>query len=180
MPSLLRASLALACSALIAACSSGTPGGPVEGPADTHCGTTVQATDQAVCSMTGTAPEEEESAVLYGTEGDDDDCKYHVKWSSTDVFEDKDITFTVTVTTKSDGKPATGAMPVIEAYLNETHPAPNTDSMSAEESGGTYTIGPIQFDAPGRWTVRYHFFHECTDVSEESPHGHAAFYVDVP
>jgi hypothetical protein len=180
MPSLLRSSLLVASSVLLAACSSPAPGGPVEGAADAHCGTTVQATDPAVCMMTGTAPPDEDHPVLFGTEGDDDDCKYHVTWSSTDVYENQDVTFTVTVTNKTDGKPTTGAMPYAEVFLSDTHPAPNTDANATESPAGTYAIGPIRFDAAGRWTVRYHFFHDCTDVSEESPHAHVAFYVDVP
>jgi len=32
---------------------------------------------------------------LYNAEGDDEDCKYHVKLSSTDIYKDEDVTFTV-------------------------------------------------------------------------------------
>jgi hypothetical protein len=28
--------------------------------------------------------------------------------------------------------------------------------------------------------VRFHLHENCSDVPEDSPHGHAAFYVSVP
>ena len=34
--------------------------------------------------------------------------------------------------------------------------------------------------APGKWTVRFHFNEICCDVNSDSPHGHAAFFVNVP
>ena len=48
-----------------------------------------------------------------------------------------------------------------------------------------YKVGPIRFDAAGNapghyWTVRFHLYEECNDSPEDSPHGHAAFYVSVP
>jgi hypothetical protein len=36
------------------------------------------------------------------------------------------------------------------------------------------------FDQSGRWVVRFHYFETCSDVPEDSPHGHVAFYIDVP
>ena len=51
---------------------------------------------------------------------------------------------------------------------------------STEIAPGVYKVGPIKFDAAGIWTVRFHFFEECGDAREDSPHGHAAFYVKVP
>ncbi|MFT3766780.1 MAG: FixH family protein [Minicystis sp.] len=165
----------------VAACSSSSGGGgPVSGPADAHCGTTVTVTDPAVCKATGTAPEEEEHATLFNAEGDDDECKYHVKWTATDIGENEDVTFTVTMTSKADGTPVTGADPNIEAFLTETHPAPNSDAKTTETGAGVYTIGPIRFDAAGQWTVRFHFFEECTEIDEATPHSHVAFFVSVP
>jgi hypothetical protein len=182
-----------------AACTSnqgGGGGGPVAGPQDTHCnGMPAQATSQAVCHLTASADAGTgggTSGPTYGptmdnSEADDDDCKYHVKWTSSPIGENRDVTFTVTVTTKTDGKPAgsgTGigadANVIAEVFLNDTHPAPNTNQQSNETVPGTYAVGPIQFDAPGQWTVRFHFYEMCTDVSNESPHGHAAFFVQVP
>lgn len=177
---MLRRSLALILVSALAACSSST-GGPVEGAADNHCGKTVQATDPAVCTAMGTAHEhEEEHATLYNAEGDDDDCKYHVKWTADDVEQNTDVTFHVTVTSKVDGKGVTGANPDIEAFLSNTHGAPEAATKTTDDGGGAYTIGPVRFDASGKWTVRFHFFDECTEVDEATPHSHVAFYVSVP
>jgi hypothetical protein len=63
--------------------------------------------------------------------------------------------------------------------LGDTHSAQSTGSTT-EGPPGTYTIGPVLFDEPGKWTVRFHIHEECTDLSNESQHGHAAFFVDVP
>jgi hypothetical protein len=128
------------------------------------------------------APDDEENEfgeTQYGTQGDEDECKYAVSWSSTPVCQNTDVTFTVTATKKVGDDGATGAQPYIEAFLDETHPAPNSDATFTDKGDGTYDIGPIRFDAPGRWTVRFHFFGDCED-GEESPHGHVAFFVDVP
>jgi len=119
-------------------------------------------------------------ATLYNSEGDDDDCKYHVKWTSTPVRKDQEVTFTLNLTRKADNQPGTKADPYVEVFLNDTHPAPNTHSTSTETSPGTYTIGPVKLDAAGQWTVRFHVYGSCSDEAEDSPHGHAAFYVQVP
>ncbi len=175
--------------------SGGTSaGGPVDGPADAHCKATVTV-DPAMCmpptggaggaggatggmgGMGGHA--EEHNEVLYNSEGDDDDCKYHVKWSASEITQNKDVTFTITLTTKADGKGVTGAAPDIEAYLDETHPAPNSDQKPTEKGDGVYDIGPVQFDKTGKWTTKFHFFEDCMD-SESSPHGHLGFFVNVP
>ena len=126
-----------------------------------------------------------------GSEGNDDDCKYHVSWTSTPIAENQDVSFTVTANYLADGMPSSACTncPVTglntqnfyaEVYLNDTHPAPPTNEVVTPGAAGTYTIGPIQFDAPGKWTVRFHLFELCSDVTDDSPHGHAAFYVDVP
>jgi len=201
-------------------------GGPTPGPADMHCGSTVQKVDPAVChemAMGGggsastssssssstaatsstTASQSSSSTAAsttsasstsgagggastspygptnYGTEADDDDCKYHVTWSATPICENTGVTFTVTVTSKTDGKPVTGAGTLIEAVLGDTHSAPSA-GKTTESPPGTYTIGPVIFDQPGNWTVRYHIHEECTDVADSSQHGHAAFFITVP
>ncbi len=181
---------------VIAACSTSsdnascsTPGGPVSGAADTHCsgdaGPIVVTVDPAACTADAGAADPDAGATgdygdtMFNQEGDDDDCKYHVKWSSSPVCENADVTFTVTATTKVDGTPLTDANPDLEVFLNDTHPAPNSSPHATETSPGVYTVGPIRFDKPGQWTVRFHFREECTDT-EDSPHGHAAFYVSVP
>ncbi|MEO8875710.1 MAG: hypothetical protein ABI461_08995, partial [Polyangiaceae bacterium] len=129
----------------------------------------------------------------FGSEGDDDDCKYHLKWSTTEVCEGTPgVTFTVSVVDKVDGKPVTGVPEglVTEAFVptdpnaecdtQSTHPSPSVANLIESPAGsGTY-VGKIVFDAPGNWTVRFHIHEECADVLEDSPHGHAAFRVAVP
>ncbi len=127
-------------------------------------------------------------STMYGTEGDDDDCKYHVQYSVGGICEDENVYFMVTATSKVDGTPVTGAATYAELCLNNTHIGPpGIDSayphglqMVEESSPGTYKVGPVQFDAAGKWTVRFHFFEICTDTLADSQHGHAAFFVDVP
>src|SRR5580704_9392308 len=166
--------------------SGGFGGGPVPGAADMHCkGVTPQPTDQSVCLDTtlpdagstggggsgGAAPEY--GATMYGTEGDDDDCKYHVTWKSTPMGLNTNVTFTVSAIYLTNGSPnppectgcpVTGANTIAEVYLNDMHPAPNAPTVTTESPKGTYEIGPIVFDAPGTWTVRFHFFENCADV----------------
>ena len=50
--------------------------------------------------------------------------------TSTPVYENYDVTFPVTATDPTDGKPATGSQSLVEAYLDEIHPAPDTDRVS--------------------------------------------------
>ena len=188
--------------ALAAGCGndmpSGPQGGPVSGAADMHCiaddgGQIAQETDQSMCNARppdampadanlgpDAAEESDYGPTQYNQEGDDDDCKYHMKWTATPIYENYDVTFTLTVTQLVDGSPLTGADPLAEVYLNDTHPAPVTNQTATETSPGVYDIGPIQFDAPGQWTVRFHVYENCLDLLEVSPHGHDAFYVDVP
>jgi hypothetical protein len=200
--------LALACFGLfITGCSTDdaktatstgctTQGGAVPGQADGHCSESgkaiVQEVNQASCqgsagsgtSDAGTedaaAPPEEEAAVLFGNEGDDDDCKYHVKWSSSPICSTEPVTFELTLTNKTTNAPVTGAQPDIDAFLSDTHVAPNSGTKVTETQPGTYTIGPVRLDAAGKWTIRFHFFETCSDAPEDSPHGHVAFYVQVP
>ena len=115
------------------------PGGAVTGADDLRCDSaSVQATNSASCQPDGGMPMdmdggmsmpmdggvEGEPAPRFNAEGDDDDCKYHVSWTATPVCANADVTFTVTITRKADGQPATGATPRVEALLTSTHPAP--------------------------------------------------------
>ncbi len=164
--------------------SGGSTAAAVAGAQDAHCGTKVVAVDPGVCHAQPPADDGGVGVSDYGdtmdnAEGDDDDCKYHVKWTSTNVAEKTDVTFSVVVTNKKDGSPLTGAPVRAEVYLDTTHPGPNTNQTSKEGPSGTYALGPIQFDKPGKWTVRFHFHDDCND-SQTSPHGHAAFFVQVP
>jgi len=195
------AALALGALGLAAACSSAS-GGPVTGPADAHCaGKPAQVTSQSAChggagggsssssSSSSSASSSGSGAggmdmadygpTLNNAEGDDDDCKYHVKFTASDIAQNKDVTFTVVATNKTDGKPTTGAQTLAEVFLSDTHPAPNSGQKVTESPSGTYTVGPVRFDAPGKWTVRFHFFDACDD-GETSPHAHIAFFVEVP
>ena len=139
-------------------------------------------------------------ATMWGMKGDDDDCKYHVSWTSTPICETPDggtngVEFTVTAVKQTDGTPVTGGMYMMEAFTTSpgdasdpnycdntsTHPSPTTNSPMTETTpgSGVYTV-KMQFDQPGQWTIRFHFHEECADVLSSSPHGHAAFYVTVP
>src|SRR5450631_4149698 len=84
-------------------------GGPVPGDADMHCTDAdgkpiVQETTTAACMDTGAgdagggqggAPAEGTPSPLFNSEGDDDDCKYHVKFSVSCVEKNQDVTLTV-------------------------------------------------------------------------------------
>jgi hypothetical protein len=195
------------CADAAAMCAAG---GTVMGAADTHCmGMPAQMTSQSVCrfvpDMAGPQPDMAGAPscpygdTMYNAEGDDDDCKYHLKFTVTSLYENTDVTFVVTATNKTDGSPAVGANVDAQVYLNDTHPAPNSNVKTVEGPPGTYTIGPVHFDAPGAcaatatpdptcqfrditdcWKVRFHLYESCFDNSPESPHGHAAFFLRVP
>jgi hypothetical protein len=200
--------LALACNSNnsggngVSSCAS--PGAAATGPADNHCGSTVTTVNPAVCNQTGDdagsgddggatgddggsvdsgypcAPPPGFGATMYGTSGADDDCKYDVSWVSDPICENQNVYFTVTVTYRSDHTPVTGANAQPDVTLDCTHIIPNHPADNSPEiSPGVYKVGPIVFDQAGRWVFRFHFFETCYDAPA-SPHGHAAFYVDVP
>lgn len=161
-------------------------GGPVTSTAadEDHCAAGAQEVGMCVSSAeeAATADEDEEHETNTGNEADDDDCKFHVSFTNTCIRLNEPVTFTVKLETLSDGKPATDADPSHpEIYMEEgNHPSPSNRISAKEGPDGTYEIGPIVFDRSGRWVVRWHFFEDCSDVPEDSPHGHAAFYIDVP
>ena len=119
----------------------------------------------------------------YGVEADDDDCKYHVKWSIPPFARGQQVSFTMVATKLTDGSPVTAATLRAELFvpceLTHVPPAIDFNASSIETSPGTYTIGPVAFDAPGHWAVRFHLSEACND-GPTSPHGHVAFYVNVP
>jgi hypothetical protein len=99
--------------------------------------------------------------------------------------------FTIVATDKTGG-PLKGAGTMTEVFTttpgdqdaatycddNSTHPSPNSGVIMTEGPPGTYT-GPVEFDRPGAWTIRFHFFEHCTDAPT-APHGHVAFHITVP
>ncbi len=117
---------------------------------------------------------------MYGSAGNDDDCKYYVSWVSTPIQENADTYFTVTALRLSDMQPVRCAGIRPDTSLSLTHGVPAPSQPATEISPGVYKVGPIRFDAPGIWTERFHLFEECSDDPDDSPHGHAAFYVNVP
>jgi hypothetical protein len=187
---------------LLAACSSSSPGGPtggaVSGEVDMHCVMNDEAIKTPVgACMTGVVATPDAAAddggagggggggvdfgpPLFNAEADDDDCKYHVKWTSTPVRLDADVTFSLNVVKRFDGQPATNADVQIDATLNNVHPTPSVNVTSTESGGGNYKVGPVKLDQSGRWVVRFHFYETCSDIPEDSPHGHVAFFVEVP
>lgn len=178
-----------------------TPGMATPGPKDAHCtdtdgGAIVQPTSMASChpdagpSDAGPGNDCPYGDTLYGQESDDDDCKYHVKWTSSAICEgDSGVQFVVTVTNKSDGTPMKGGGTYAETFTTtpgdascddmSTHPGKNSGVTLVEGPDGTYT-GNVIFDKPGAWTVRFHFHGECDDTLPDSPHGHAAYHLTVP
>jgi len=175
--------------AIAFACSSSGPAGSiVMGAVDSHCsppdgGMIVQPTDPdpAVCHPDGgDVPPVVYGSTKFNAEADDDECKYHLKFSSTEIHENQNVTFTAVATRKTDGAAAGGAKTSLEVFLNETHPAPNSGQRSTEGPTGTYSIGPIRFDASGQWTIRFHLYEECSELLDTSPHGHVAFYILIP
>jgi hypothetical protein len=131
----------------------------------------------------GAGSGDETFAVLASHAGADDDCKYDVSFTSSCIEVGRDATFRVTLTARADGSPATGARPDSpEIYLESdpSHISPSVAITAPEDPMGTYTVGPIEFDQPGRWVVRFHFYETCSDLPPDSPHGHVAFYIDVP
>ncbi len=117
---------------------------------------------------------------MYGAAGNDDDCKYYVSWTATPIKENADTYFTVTAIRLSDMTLATcaGIRPDVSLSVSVGAPAPA--NPSTEIAPGVYKVGPIKFTQAGIWTVRFHLFEECSDDPEDSPHGHAAFFVQVP
>jgi len=130
--------------------------------------------------------------VMYNTSGSDDDCKYDVAWQSTPICENQPVYFTVVVTKREDNSPLLGvetggsfvpANPRPDVVLTCNHPIPNSPAPrnpSPSVAPGTYVVGPVVFDQPGDWVFRFHFNEECLDIVPESPHGHAAFHINVP
>jgi hypothetical protein len=182
-------------------CSDG--GAAARGAADTHCAGKAQPTDVASCHPDvavgddggpagddggggddagdiGNCGDPAYGATMFGNHGGDDDCKYDVTWSAPPICEGQPIIFTVTVKSMTDQSAVTGANVTPDVVLNCNHATPAQAAPSPETPSGTYKVGPVVFDKPGRWVVRFHIHGECADLLPTSQHGHAAFWVDVP
>jgi hypothetical protein len=180
-----------------ATCAS--PGQATPGPAGTRCKgddsgpDTVQPTSATSCHPDagddGGTSDCPYGDTVYGHESYDDDCKYHVTWASTPICESAaGVLFTVVVTNATDNSPLVNAHTLSEAFTTtpgdascddqSTHPAPSGGVLT-EDPPGTYS-GRVVFDAPGQWTLRFHFHEECADIFPDSPHGHAAFHLTIP
>lgn len=188
-PLTLAGAVILSACALVWACGTdpGPKGGPVAGEQDLHCqasdgGTIAQPIKPSACNAPsdGGTAHAHEDVVLFNASGDDDECKYHVSFTTTPIRESTNVTFIAEITEKATGLPAEGANPYLEVFLDDTHPAPNTNPVTEETSAGVYTISPVQFDLPGRWTVEFHLHGECSSTLPESPHSHVGFFIDVP
>jgi hypothetical protein len=171
----------------------------VSGAADTHCGATVQTTSTASCHPDAAGLDASGATdygdTMFGSSGSDDDCKYDVSWQSTPIAVGQPVWFQLTLKNKSDGSPATGAAPLVETFrlaTNDPGPSSNANQAPYEVAPGVYVIGPVAFDqsnasgeagassTPPYWTARFHFDEDCSDLLPDSPHGHAAFYLQVP
>ena len=191
--SALRLAIAMALAlAATAGCSSDSPpppaqcmsdGGAVPGTAPDTCMGMFTAVGMCMSADGGDvdagAPEPLPDPNV-GTSNNDDDCKYKVSFTYDCVQKGAPGTvFVVSLKSSTmNNAPVPGADAYVEAYLNANHPA-SGNTASTEPTDGTYRIGPVVFDQSGKWTVRFHFFPNCSDVAD-SPHGHAAFFIDVP
>ncbi len=198
-----------ATSALESPGTCSTSGGPVSGPPDDHCvapdgGGIVQTTTAAGCTAggdgggvamgtgddgggaavnDGTCGDPAYGPALHGSFGSDDDCKYDVAWTSTPICVGQPVYFTVLATRRADDSPLTAASPVPDVVLDCGKAVIDqrlVRSPSPEVAPGTYVVGPVVFPESGRWVFRLHFDEQCLDVEDDSPHGHAAFWVNVP
>jgi hypothetical protein len=164
-------------------------GGPVTGAQDNHCfddgGANFVSVDPAMCTIdagdTGGGGGDF-GETMFNTSGNDDDCKYAVSYTVPGgICVNGDSFFVVTLKDAIMNQPVAHAdhvRPEIFLTSNAT-PVNTSTSMTTETSPGVYKIGPIKFPSAGNYTVRFHFFENCTDT-ETSPHGHAAFFVNVP
>jgi hypothetical protein len=181
----------------LAGCGSSSPSGPVGGDVpdagDQHCIVNGVMTMQTVgmclplgqgadAGADGGVPTIDYGPPLYNNVGYDDDCKYHVSWTSTPIRKNEPVTFTVTVVGLDPAGPITGeGLDEVEVFATEgVHVAPNSNTTIKSKGAGVYTVGPIIFDQSGSWTIRFHMFETCSDIPADSPHGHAAFFIDVP
>jgi hypothetical protein len=195
-----------ACSSTGGGLGPSTTAAAVSGAADVHCGMAPNLAAQTVgVCMTNEPPASTSScgvtfqpasppdggvvsnygATLYNSSGYDDDCKYALSWTATPVAVNKDVMFTLTanyLTATGAGGPVHCAGVVIEVFNEATNTPAISPATPAMEKGssGSYDVGPVQLTQSGMWTVRFHLYEECSDAPADSPHGHGAFFVNVP
>ena len=168
-----------------AACMTPEPDGGEAGAG----GATAEAGDGTAGADCNATHDAEYGETLYNSEGDDDDCKYHAAWSSTPIRLNQDFTVTLTTSDNATQQPLEaledGALPLsrVEVYQpcqpNRRPPAQNALAKFKETAPGVFTGGPLRLDQPGRWVIRFHLYEQCLD-GEHSPHGHLAFFIQVP
>jgi hypothetical protein len=144
-------------------------------------------------------PGSEYGPTIWNASGNDDDCKYFVGWRSTPITANAEVTFWVSAQLSTNGAPLTGlgepladgltrlylevagADGGLDQHLSPTISGNGVNIQETPPGSGVYQVGPAKFfDASGLWYVRFHFNENCDDVLPDSPHGHAAFYVNVP
>jgi hypothetical protein len=165
---------------------SGNTSASAGGAADDAGDTSASAGGAASCDQTRDV---QYGNTLSNAEGDDDDCKYHAAWTSTPIRLNEPVTFTLTTTNKATGLPlealADGQVPLTRLDVYEPcdagrrGPTQNSTPKIAVAAPGVFTVGPIKFDQSGLWVVRFHLYEQCVD-GDTSPHGHIAFFVQVP
>jgi hypothetical protein len=175
-----------------AGCGDEPVGGPVRGPLDGHCliGGTLVAEPIGEClvpTLVSGARDGQGSGgsdvgtTLYNTDGNDESCKYDVAWTSTAIERNAPVTFDVRVQRLLDRAAATGAKLRIDASVGGGSHWASTDNVaSSEPIAGRYEVGPMTFDQPGTWTVRFHLYERCWDAPDDSPRSGIAFFVSVP
>ncbi|HEY2743704.1 MAG TPA: hypothetical protein VGL86_03745 [Polyangia bacterium] len=164
-------------------------GGPVTGAMDKHCyddgGAEFIAVDPAQCTVDGgdDSGGPDFGDTMYNSSGNDDDCKYAVSFTIPSGICDMGNTFfVVTLKDALTNTGIAGAMDVRpEVFKNDAAntPVSTATSTTTDMGGGVYKIGPVKFPSSGSYTIRYHFYENCTDTPT-SPHGHAAFFLNVP
>jgi hypothetical protein len=161
-------------------------GGPVAGPLDRHCyddgGSNFISVDPTMCTIDAGADNGGFGDTMNNSAGNDDDCKYFVSFTTSGgICKGSGVYFTTSLKDSIMMQPVPHATNVRPEVFNTTTMAPvNTStSMTSETAAGVYKIGPITFPSSGGYTVRFHFFENCTDTPS-SPHGHAAFFINVP
>ena len=169
-------------------------GGTVSGAMDRHCyddgGAEFITVDPAQCTVDAGddsgGDDNDFGDTMYNSSGNDDDCKYFVSFTiqggGSGICENGDTFFTVTLKDASTMQGIPGASNVRpEVFKNDSinTPVNTSTSTTTDMGGGVYKIGPVKFPSSGSYTIRFHFYENCTDTPT-SPHGHAAFFLDVP